>query len=127
MTHNSLQISACIPRTWRILLFLSMMIEIDRYDNVLLLNEHGDQYFLLHNFGVEITPFKSKRIKKNYQKEKKISLKTYTEPLTHGSIINNDLENNDSKNVSSRGCFSLSDFSINYKRQSSICSRLPTN
>ena len=50
MTHNSLRISTFIPRTWRVLLFRSTLIEIDRYDGVLLLNEHGD----LYNFGVHI-------------------------------------------------------------------------
>ena len=35
MTHNSLRISARIPRTWGILLFRSTTIEIDRYDGVL--------------------------------------------------------------------------------------------
>ena len=58
MTHNSLRISARTPRTWRIVLFRSTIIEIDRYDGVLLLNEHGDLYFLLHNFGVQFIPFK---------------------------------------------------------------------
>ena len=50
--HNSLRISVRIPRTWRILLFRSTIIEIDRYDGGLLLNEHDDLYFLFHNFGV---------------------------------------------------------------------------
>ena len=70
MTLLSLQISARIPSTWRIsLLFRSTIIEIDRYDGVLLLNEHGDLYFLLHNFGVQIICFKVFVI---YRKEKKI-------------------------------------------------------
>ena len=34
------------------------------YDDVLPLNEHGDLYFLLHHFGVQIIPFKLKKIKK---------------------------------------------------------------
>ena len=50
MTHNSLRISTFIPRTWRVLLFRSTLIEIDRYDGVLHLNEHG----YLYNFGVHI-------------------------------------------------------------------------
>ena len=34
-----------------------MVIEIDRYDGVFLLKEHGgDLYFLFHNFGVQIIP-----------------------------------------------------------------------
>ena len=65
--HNSLRISARIPRTWRILLFRSTIIKIDRYDGDLLLNEHGDLYFVLHNFGVQIMPFKIK-IKNNSKK-----------------------------------------------------------
>ena len=60
MTHNSLRISARIPRTGRILLFRSTLIAIDWYDGVLLLNEQGDLYFLFHNFGVQIIPFKNK-------------------------------------------------------------------
>ena len=69
MTHNSLRISARIPRTWRILLFRSMIIEIDRYDGVLLLNKQGDPYFFLHSFGVQIIPFKL--LSFNYRKEKR--------------------------------------------------------
>ena len=57
--HNSLRISTRIPRTWRILLFRSTIIEIDRYDGGVLLNELGDLYFLFHNFGVQIIPFKN--------------------------------------------------------------------
>ena len=59
--HKSLRISAGIPRAWRILLFRSTIIEIDRYGGGLVLNEHGDLYFLLlNNFGVQIIPFKTK-------------------------------------------------------------------
>ena len=58
MTHNSLRIRARIPRTRRILLFRSTIIEIDMFDGVLLLNAHGDQYFSLRDFGVQIIPFK---------------------------------------------------------------------
>ena len=58
--------------TWRILQFRSTLIEIERYDGVLLLNEHGDLYFLLHNFPAQIIPFK---LKKNliYREEKRYS------------------------------------------------------
>ena len=38
--------------------FQSTVVELDRYDGDLLINEHGDLYFLLHNFGVPIIPFK---------------------------------------------------------------------
>ena len=42
-------------------------------------NEHGDLYFLLHNFAVQIIAFKVKQInKKIVRKEKKISLKDCT-------------------------------------------------
>ena len=68
MTHNSLRIRARIPRTMRILLFRSTIIEIDMYDGVLLLNAHGDLYFLLRDFGVQIIPFKTKN-----RKEKRFS------------------------------------------------------
>ena len=44
--HNSLRISTRIPKTWQILLFVSTIIEIDRYDGGLLLNEHGDLFFI---------------------------------------------------------------------------------
>ena len=44
--HNSLRISMRIPKTWQILLFVSTIIEIDRYDGGLLLNEHGDLFFI---------------------------------------------------------------------------------
>ena len=38
-----------------------MIMVIDWYNGVLLLNKHGDLYFLLHNLGVQITLFKSKK------------------------------------------------------------------
>ena len=38
--------------------FQSTVVELDRYDGDLLINEHGYLYFLLHNFGVPIIPFK---------------------------------------------------------------------
>jgi len=43
-------------------LFQPTIIDIDRYDGVLLLNEQGDLYILLHNIGVQIIPFKSEKI-----------------------------------------------------------------
>ena len=66
--HSSLRVSVRIPRTWRILLFRSTIIEIDRYDGGLLLNEQGDLYFLFYNFGVQIIPFKT--MKKNLSEGK---------------------------------------------------------
>ena len=39
-------------------------------------------YFLLHNFGVQITPFKLRKLTKNYLKGKKIKLKACTKPVT---------------------------------------------
>jgi len=42
-----------------------MIIYINRYDGVLLLNEQGDLYILLHNIGVQIIPFKSEKIFQN--------------------------------------------------------------
>ena len=119
--HNSLRISARIPRTWQIFLFRSMIIEIDSYDGVLLLNKHGDLYFLSHNFIVQIIPFKNYFFFK-LSEEKKIQLKTCTKPLTQGCKLR--FENNDSRNVLSRCRFQLSDFSINYIRKCSICSKL---
>ena len=32
--------------------------QVKRYDCLWLMNEHGDLYFLFHNFGVQIVPFK---------------------------------------------------------------------
>ena len=72
------------------------IIEINSYDGVLLLNEHSDLYFLFHNFGVQIIPFKTR--KKDIAKS----------PLPRN--LNYDLENNDSKTVLSRRRFKLSDF-----------------
>ena len=63
MTHNSLRISARISRTLRILLFLSTTIEIDRYDGVLLVNEHGDLYFYCIILVYKLSPLNKKNIK----------------------------------------------------------------
>ena len=38
--------------------FQSTVVQLDRYDGDLLINEQDDLYFLLHNFGVPIIPFK---------------------------------------------------------------------
>ena len=43
----------------------------DRFDGGLLLNKHGDLYFLFHNFGVQIIPFKTKKLKKKSSEGKK--------------------------------------------------------
>ena len=40
------------------------------YDGGLLLNEHGDLYFLLHNFGVQIISFKLKKKNLNFSEGK---------------------------------------------------------
>ena len=42
-----------------------------------LLNEHGDLYFLLHDFGVQIILFKLKKImvRKNYSEGKNVKAK----------------------------------------------------
>ena len=58
MTQHSLRIRARIPRTWRMLLFRSTIIEIDRYDGVLLLNEHGDLYFYFIILVYKLSPLK---------------------------------------------------------------------
>ena len=71
MTHNSLRISARIPKIWRILLLRSTIIEIVRYDGVLLLNEHGDLYILLHHFGDKLSPLNQKHFKKNIGRKKR--------------------------------------------------------
>ena len=106
--HNSLRISTRIPRTWRILLFRSVIIEIDRYDGGLLLNEHGDRHFLFHNFGAQIMPCISKIVKEIIRRKKRYSLKRTQNPLPRD--VNYDLENNDSTNVLSRRRSKLSDF-----------------
>ena len=46
--------------------------KIERYDGVLLLNKHGDLYLLLHNFGVQIIPFKRNTFKEKLSEGKKI-------------------------------------------------------
>ena len=109
--HNSLRISARIPRTWRILLFRSTTIEID-----------SGLYFLFHNFGVQIMPFKTKKLSKNLSEGKKKSQKRTQSLLPRE--VNSDPENNDLRNVLSRHRSKLRDFSINDIRQCSICSRL---
>ena len=53
------------------LLFQTTIIETDRFDGILLLNEHGDLYFLFHNLSVQIIPFKTKKIKKKIIGRKK--------------------------------------------------------
>ena len=55
------------------------MDQVKRYDDLRLRNEHGD-FFLLHNFGVQIVPFKL--AKKIDPREKKIWLKASTKPVT---------------------------------------------
>ena len=64
---------------------------MDRCDGVLVLNEHGDLYFSLHNFGVQIIPFKYIFI---------LTIRGKTLPRD----VNYDLENNNSRNVLSRCC-----------------------
>ena len=48
------------------------MDEVNRYDGLLLVNEHGNLYFLLHNFGGQIIPFKLEELK-NYWRKKDTS------------------------------------------------------
>ena len=40
------------------------MDEVNRYDGLMLVKEHGDLYFLLHNFAGKIIPFKLEKLKK---------------------------------------------------------------
>ena len=40
------------------------MDEVNRYDGLLLVNEYGNLYFLLHNFEGQIIPFKLEKLKK---------------------------------------------------------------
>ena len=40
------------------------MDEVNRYDGLLLVNEYGNLYFLLHNFQGEIILFKLEKLKK---------------------------------------------------------------
>lgn len=39
------------------------MDQVKRYDSLSLLNEYVDLYFSLHNFGVQIVPFKLEQLK----------------------------------------------------------------
>ena len=75
--------------------FRSTITEIDKYDGVLLLNEHSDLYFLLHNFVAQIIPFKSKNCFYNLSEGKDIAKIVQRPPYY-------DLKNNDSRNVLSR-------------------------
>ena len=40
------------------------MDEVNRFDGLLLVNEYGNLYFLLHNFEGQIIPFKLEKLKK---------------------------------------------------------------
>ena len=51
MTHNSLRIRARIPNNF----VVSIYDNRDRYDGVLLLNEHGDLYFVFHKLMYELS------------------------------------------------------------------------
>ena len=62
-----------------------------------LLNEHGDQYFLLHNNSVHIILLNLKKTKKFYRKEKKIQAKACMKPLLCDA--NYDPKSNDSTNA----------------------------
>ena len=48
------------------------MDEVNRYDGLLLVNEHGNLYFLLHNFGGQIIPFKLGELKKLLEEKRYI-------------------------------------------------------
>ena len=48
------------------------MDEVNRYDGLLLLNEHGNLYFLLHNFGGQIIPFKLEELKQLLEEKRYI-------------------------------------------------------
>ena len=64
------------------------IIDIDRYDGVLLLNEQGDLYILLHNIGVQIIPFKSeKKFQTLLEGKKDIASSVHRAPYTGISII----------------------------------------
>lgn len=52
-------------------MFQPTIIDIDRYDGVLLLNEQGDLYIVLHNIDVQIIPFKSEKKIQNLLEGKK--------------------------------------------------------
>ena len=89
------------------------------------MNEHGDLYFLLHKFGVQIYPFKLDKLKKNSAKGKKLWLKKGEQ----SSLLDDAkyyLERNDSRNVLSRCCMKLHGFFTNYVSYCSICSRPST-
>lgn len=59
-------------------------IKRNRFDGLLLLNEHGDLHFLLHNFGVHIILFRLKNFKKNCWKGKKDIAKSVHKTVTRG-------------------------------------------
>ena len=96
------------------------MDEVNRYDGLLLVNEHGNLYFLLHNFGGQIIPFKLEELK-NYWRKKDTSKSAH-----QACCSRMQSSPNDSRNVLSQCSLKLSDFSTNYILHCSIHWRLST-
>ena len=81
MTHTSLRAHSENMANFVVSIYDN---QIDRYDGVFDLNEHGDLYFLLHNFGVQIIPFEYICIFNLSEGKKDNELKPYTEAFTQG-------------------------------------------
>ena len=74
-----------------------------------LVNKHGDLYFLLQNFDVQIVLFELDNFKKKFIGEKKkIQQNACTKSLLEDA--NYDLENNDPRKVLIRCCLDLFEF-----------------
>ena len=46
------------------------MDQVKRYNSLWLVNNHSDRYLLLHNFVVQMIPFKLEKLKKNSEEKK---------------------------------------------------------
>ena len=51
------------------------MDQVKRCDGLMLLKEHSELYFLLHDFGVQIIPFKLENLKKKFRKKNRDAAK----------------------------------------------------
>ena len=80
----------------------------------MILSSLGDLYFLLHNFGEQIIPFKLGKLKNNYLKGKKDEAKSVHEAHYLLEDLNYNLERNYSRNILSRRRLNLGNFPTNY-------------
>ena len=95
-------------------------MEVNRYDGLLLVNEYGNLFFLLHNFDGQIIPFKSEKLNKLLEE------KDTTKNVHEACCSRMQSSPYDSRNVLSQCSLKLRDFSTNYILHCSIHSRLST-